>query len=194
MIKLFLVRHGESIEAKPEPILSKNGKQQAKDVAKRLAQLRITKVYVSSAQRALETYELYKKLKSDVPVVVSDKLKEVYRTLVGGPEREGTSPDREKKDMQRVDTILKEILSTAQEEDAILLFIHGNLIRYIIAHFLQISKVNLWEGLEIHDASISLVEITNNRPQVRLINSIEHLSKKEVDKFYNSYTKTEYHS
>jgi len=194
MIKLFLVRHGESIEAKPEPILSKNGKQQAKDVAKRLAQLRITKVYVSSAQRALETYELYKKLKSDVPVVVSDKLKEVYRTLVGGPEREGTPPDREKKDMQRVDTILKEILSTAQEEDAILLFIHGNLIRYIIAHFLQISKVNLWEGLEIHDASISLVEITNNRPQVRLINSIEHLSKKEVDKFYNSYTKTEYHS
>ena len=192
MVKLFLVRHGESIEAKPEPILSKNGKQQAKDVAKRLAQLRITKVYVSSAQRALETYELYKKLKSDVPVVVSDKLKEVYRTLVGGPEREGTPPDREKKDMQRVDTILKEILSTAQEEDTVLLFIHGNLIRYIIAHFLQISKVNLWGKLEIHDASISLIEITNKKSQVRLINSIEHLSKKEVDEFYNSYTKIEY--
>jgi len=90
--------------------------------------------------------------------------------------------------------ILKEILSAAQEDDAVLLFIHGNLIRYIIAHFLQISKVNLWEGLEIHDASISLVEITNNRPQVRLINSIEHLSKKEVDKFYNGYTKIEYRS
>ncbi len=194
MVKLFLVRHGESIEAGPEPTLSKNGKQQAKDVAKKLTQLRITKVYVSSAQRALEMCKAYKKLKSDIPVVVSDKLKEVYRTLVGGPEREGTSPDREKKDMRRVDAILKEILSAAQEDDAILLFIHGNLIRYIIAHFLQISKVNLWEELEIHDASISLVEITNNRPQVRLINSIEHLNKKEVDKFYNNYTKTKYHS
>ena len=194
MIKLFLVRHGESIEAEPEPILSKNGKQQAKDVAKRLEQLRITKVYVSSARRAIETYEMYRKLKPDVPAVVSDKLKEVYRTLVGGPEREGTSPDREKKDIQRTDAILREILSDAQENDIILLFIHGNLIRYIIAHFLQISKVNLWEKLEIHDASISLIEITNNGSHVRLINSIEHLSKKEVDKFYNSYTKTEYHS
>ena len=192
MVKIFLVRHGESIEAKPEPVLSKKGKQQAKDVAKRLAQLSITKVYVSSAQRALETYEAYKKLKPGIPAVVSDKLKEVYRTLVGGPEREGTPPDREKKDMQRADAILKEILNDAQEDDAILLFIHGNLIRCILAHFLQISKVNLWEQLEIHEASISLVEITTNKPQVRLINSIEHLSKKEVDEFYNGYTKTEY--
>ena len=62
MVKLFLVRHGESIEAKPEPVLSKRGEQQAKHLAKRLAQLRITKVYASSAQRALKTYEAYKKL------------------------------------------------------------------------------------------------------------------------------------
>jgi len=192
MVKLFLVRHGEAVEADPEPALSKKGKQQAKHVAKRLAQLQITKVYVSSAQRTLKTYELYKKLKPDVPVIVSDKLKEVYRTLVGGPERDGASPNREKKDMQRADAILKEILNDSQEEDTVLLFIHGNLIRYIIAHFLQISKVNLWGKLEIHDASISLIEITNKKSQVRLINSIEHLSKKEVDEFYNSYTKIEY--
>jgi len=192
MVKLFLVRHGESIEAEPEQILSKKGKQQAKDVAKRLEQLRITKVYVSSAQRTLETYEVYKKMKPHVPVVISDKLREVYRTLIGGPEREGTPPDRKKKDMQRADAILKEIINDAQEDDAILLFIHGNLIRYIIAHFLQISKVNLWEELEIHDASISLIDITNNKPQVRLINSIEHLGKEEVEEFYNTYSKTEY--
>ncbi|MFA4887117.1 MAG: phosphoglycerate mutase family protein [Candidatus Nanoarchaeia archaeon] len=186
------MRHGESIEAEPEQILSKKGKQQAKDVAKRLEQLRITKVYVSSAQRTLETYEVYKKMKPHVPVVISDKLREVYRTLIGGPEREGTPPDRKKKDMQRADAILKEIINDAQEDDAILLFIHGNLIRYIIAHFLQISKVNLWEELEIHDASISLIDITNNKPQVRLINSIEHLGKEEVEEFYNTYSKTEY--
>lgn len=192
MVKLFLVRHGEAIKIEPEPVLSEKGKQQAKYVAKRLAQLRITKVYVSSAQRALETYDVYKKMKPDVPVVISDKLKEVYRVLVGGPRREGTPPDREKSDMQRADAILREILSDAQEDDAVLLFIHGNLIRYIIAYFLQISKVNLWEELEIHDASISLIEIVNNKPQVRLINSIEHLNKKEADEFYNSYTKTEY--
>ena len=192
MVKLFLVRHGESVEKKPEPILSKKCRQQAKDLAKRLAQLRITKVYVSSAKRSRETYEIYKQLKPDVPVVVSNNLKEIYRTLVGGPERHGTPPDREKKDMQRADTILKEILNNAQEDDSILLFIHGNLIRYIFAHLLQINKVNLWEQLEIHDASISLIEITNDKPQVRLINSIEHLNKKEVDEFYNSYTRTEY--
>lgn len=194
MVKLFLVRHGEAIEAEPEPILSKKGKQQAKAVAKRLAQLRITKVYVSSARRALETYEIYKKLKSNIPIVVSDKLREVYRTLVGGPEREGTSPDREKKDMRRADAILKEILNDAQEDDAILLFIHGNLIRCILAHCLHISKVNLWERLEIHESSISLIEITKNKSQVRLINSIEHLDKKEVDEVYNRYIKTEYPS
>ncbi len=192
MVKLFLVRHGEAIEAEPEPMLSKKGKQQAKAVAKRLVQFRITKVYTSSARRALETYELYKKLKPDIPVIVSDKLKEVYRTLVGGPEREGTSLDRAKKDMQRADTILKEILDDTKEDDIVLLFIHGNLIRYILAHFLQISKVNLWEELEIHDASISLIEIVNNKPQIRLVNSIEHLDKKEVDEFYNCYAKTEY--
>ena len=192
MAKLFLVRHGEAIKTEPEPVLSEKGKQQAKYLAKRLAQLGITKVYVSSTRRAQETYDAYKKMKPNVPVVMSDNLKEIYRVLVGGPRREGTSPDREKNDMRRADAVLKEILSDAQEDDAVLLFIHGNLIRYILAHFLQIDKSSLWERLEIHDASISLIDIANNKPQVRLINSIEHLGKEEIEEFYNKYSKTEY--
>lgn len=192
MVKLFLVRHGEAIKMEPEPALSEKGKRQAKYLAKKLAQLGITKVYASSARRAQETYDAYKKLKPDVPVVISDNLKEIYRVLVGGPRREGTSPDREKNDMRRADAILKEILSDSKEDDAVLLFIHGNLIRYILAHFLQIDKSNLWERLEIHDASISLIDIASKKPQVRLINSIEHLGKEEVEEFYNTYSKTEY--
>ena len=136
---------------------------------------------MSNTQRAQETYDACKKMKPNVPVVISDKLKEIYHVLVGGPRREGTPPDREKKDMQRADAVLKEILSDAQEDDAVLLFIHGNLIRYILAHFLQIDKSSLWERLEIHDASISLIDITNNKPQVRLISSIEHLGKEEIE-------------
>ena len=199
-MKLFILKNGkiifstsrEAMKTEPEPALSEKGKQQSKYVAKRLAHLQITKVYVSNAQRALETYAAYKQIRPSVPVVMSDKLKEIYRGVVGGPPRKGTSRNREKNDKQRAKAILKKILNDAQEDDAILLFIHGNLIRYILAYFLQISKANLWEELEIHDASISLIDITNNKPQVRLINSIEHLGKEEVEEFYNAYTKTEY--
>lgn len=192
MVKLFLIRHGESKKTDTEPVLSTKGKQQAKRIAKRLAQLQITKAYVSSTQRALETYKYYQLLKPKVPVNISEKLKEIYRVLVGGPKRAGTPSYRKQKDKKRADNVIKEILNDAKNNDMIVIFAHGNLIRYILAHFLNIKKINLWEKLEIHDASISIVEIIHNQPQVRLINSIEHLGKKEIEKFYKSYAKTEY--
>ena len=192
MVRLYLVRHGEVAKEGIDPGLSMKGKQQAKRVAGRLAQLPITKAYVSSARRAVETYEPYHKLQPEVPGVISEQLKEIYRMIIGGPERLGTSPDRELHDTKRAGDILQEILDHAKDDDNIVLFIHGNFIRYLLAHFLQISKINLWERLEIHEASISLIEITNSEPRVKAINVIEHLDKKDVDAFYKTPAAMEY--
>lgn len=194
MVKLFLIRHGESEKADPEPVLTVKGKQQSKYLAKSLAQLKITKVYVSSSQRTIETYKYYKVLKPKVPSKISEQLKEIYRVIVGGPKRIGTPLNREQNDKKRANKILKEIIRNAKENDAIAIFTHGNLIRYILAHFLNIKNITLWNQLEIHDASISLIEIIYKKPKVRLINSIEHLGKKEVEKFYNEYSESNYFS
>jgi len=188
MVKLFLVKHGESMKTNNDTILSKKGIKQAKLLAKKLASLKISKVYASDYTRALQTYEEYRKLKPTVPCTISEKLREINRVIIGGPERFGAIPEREK-NKNRADEIIDEILENAKDDDSIALFIHGNLIRYFIAKILKISGVNLWEKLMINDASITLIEITNDGQKIKMINNTDHLSEEEVDEFYNLHTK-----
>lgn len=187
MVKLFLLRHGNAIKTDKDTVLSKKGLKQALLLAKKLSKLNISKVYVSDSTRSIQTYEAYKKLKPGVPSIISDKLREIYRVIIGGPERDGTDPSREKNDKLRADEVIRNILDDAKEDEVIAIFSHGNLIRYVLAPFLKIDKPKLWAELQIHETSVSLIDITNNKPQVSLINSIDHLDSKELNDFYNSH-------
>ena len=186
MVKLFLIRHGESIPSENDAVLSEKGVKQAKLLAQKLSSINISRVYVSDYKRALQTYEEYRLIKPNIPCSVTGKLREIYRVIIGGPERQGTDPEREKNDRKRADEIFQEILGDAKKDDAIALFIHGNIIKYFISKILGSPKANLWEDLTINDASISLIEVSEKGKMVKLINNIEHLESADIARFYNS--------
>jgi len=179
MSKILFIRHGNSIQTDQDTILSSKGLLQAERLAKKLVSVNISKVYVSNSTRTLQTYEAYQKLKL-VPSVKSDKLKEIYRVIIGGPERLGTPPDREANDRKRADEIINEILEEKNKNIAV--FTHGNFIRYAIARILEISSVDLWNRLVISDASITVVETSPLK--IEMINNIEHLGSEASEGIY----------
>lgn len=185
MAKLLLIRHGQSIKTDKDIVLTEKGVKQAKLLAKKLATINISRVYVSDSTRAMQTYKEYKRLKSNVPCIISKKLREIYRVIIGGPERAGTNLNREVNDRKRAKEVINGIFEDLKKEESIALFTHGNIIRYFIIKILNIPKTNLWEKLQINDASISLIEINNQKITIKMINNIEHLDNQELDDFYN---------
>ena len=194
-MNILLVRHGNSIKKDGDAVLSEKGIKQAELLAKRLAKIKITKIYSSDYTRALQTYEEFKKINPDVPYIISKDLREIYRTIIGGPEREGTPSERAKKDMKRMNNAFNEI--TQNDESAVIaVFCHGNVIRYFLSKVLNSkAKNNLWENLIINDASISILEVSGELLKIKTINDIEHLSEEEiVDLFENKSKSLQYHS
>jgi len=194
-MNILLVRHGNSIKKDEDTVLSEKGIKQAKLLAKRLAKIKITKTYSSDYTRALQTYEEFKKINPDVPHIISKDLREIYRTIIGGPERKGTPSKRAKKDLKRINTAFKEI--TQNDESAVIaVFCHGNVIRYFLSRVLNSkTKTNLWENIIINDASISILEVNNESLKIKTINDIEHLSEKEIVNLFENKSKSlQYHS
>src|SRR3989344_4694014 len=89
-MNLFLIRHGHVEIMDGETKLSEKGILQSKELSKKLKNLKIDKVYSSDLERAKETAKEYSE-----NFIEDKRLREVYRVLVGGPEKEGTSPNRE---------------------------------------------------------------------------------------------------
>jgi len=173
-MKLLLVRHGNCEKEEQDPALSKTGIKQARLLAKRLSELPITKVYVSDLKRAFQTFKEYKKLKTEVPAETAKEIREIYRVLVGGEPKEGTSQEREIEDKKRIESFIKKI-SSKDNDEVMLLFTHANVIEYIISWFLESEPKKIGPHLHIATASVSLVEIDEKGADVMFVNSIEHL-------------------
>ncbi len=148
-MRLFLIRHGHTEILDGEAKLSKKGMLQSKALSKKLEKLKFDKVYTSDLERSKRTTEEYTK-----DFIKDPRLREVYRVLVGGPEKEGTSPEREMKNKERADKFFEEILG---EEGNIAIFCHGNTIRYFLNKILN-SKENIWENLVLDNCSVSIIE------------------------------------
>ena len=161
-MKIILVRHGESegnIKHLPQitsdTSLTEEGIKQAKEVAKKLQEFNISKILCSDMLRAKQTCKEYLNLKSDIESIEDSRLREIYRVIIGGPEREGTPEDRFEKDKARAEEIFNEILSN--DED-IMIFAHGNIIRYFISRALNIDPKELWEKINLSYCSISILK------------------------------------
>lgn len=170
-MKIFLLRHGEVIKKDNAVILSKLGCEEAKALASKLSEISIDKIFVSDYLRALETLEPFKKLNPNIPIVQTSDLREIYRVLVGGPVREGTSPERKVNDLFRADKIWETL---KKEKGNIAVFCHGNIIRYFLMKVLKINSVNFWEKVLISTGSISVIEIDSELIRVNAINLIDH--------------------
>jgi len=190
MVKIFLLRHGEAAKVDNDTILTNKGNREAESLGKKLKELKINKIYVSNLTRAQETMTHYTKLIEEKPeVITTEKLKEIYRVLVGGPIREGTPKEREFNDKKRADEIYSELM---KQEGNIAVFAHGNIIRYLLIKAMDIEFKDLWTKLFLSTGSISVIEKTKKDIiRVSAINLIDHLPTK--DEFYKEEIETIYH-
>jgi len=182
-MKIILVRHGEAdsnIEGAP---LTEKGILEANSVANELKKYSFEKVYSSDLLRAKQTCEAFTE-----NYLEDERLREIYRVLIGGPIKEGTSKDREINDRKRADEIFEELLEN--DEDAIL-FCHGNIIRYYLNKVLK-SKENLWENMTINNCSISILESNGDTFKIKEINLTNHLPENILEEIKNSEKKEVY--
>lgn len=171
-MRIFLIRHGEAIKKDNDSVLTEKGIKQAKNLAKFIENIKFDKIYTSNLTRAKQTFEELKKIKQAYNSEQLEDLNEIYRVLVGGPIKEGTSPEREVKDKARMESFFNSVKNSKNEN--ILIFSHGNVIRYLLAKALNISPVGLWEKMIISPGSISIIEIDKDIIQVKAINLYQH--------------------
>ena len=179
-MKIFFVRHGEAdskIEGAP---LTEKGFLEAKAVAKELLKYNFDKVYYSDLKRAKQTAEEYLRLNLGIDSFEDSRLREIYRVLIGGPIKEGTSLDRESNDRKRADEIFNELI---KERRDMVVFCHGNIIRYFLNKVLK-SKDNLWESMIINNGSISILESNKSGLKIKEINFYDHLDMKNKENIY----------
>jgi broad specificity phosphatase PhoE len=181
-MRIFLARHGTAIKKGDDSVLTKEGIKQAKNLAKQLSKIKFDFVFSSDLTRAKQTADEFIKLEPKNKTEYSPDIREIYRVIVGGPEKEGTPKDRAEKDKSRADNFLNKISNLKGKN--VLVFCHGNIIRYFLSKGLGISPEGLWEKMVISHGSISIIEIANNKEmQVKAINLYQH-QKGFLDEFF----------
>ncbi len=182
-MKIILVRHGEADSSIEEVPLTEKGILEANSVANELKKYSFEKVYSSDLLRAKQTCEAFTE-----NYLEDERLREIYRVLIGGPIKEGTSKDREINDRKRADGIFEELLKKGED---VILFCHGNLTRYYLNKVLK-SKENLWENMTINNCSISILEFNKNNLEIKEVNLINHLPEDILKEINNSKNKEVY--
>ncbi len=188
-MRIFLIRHGEAEKADKDPSLSEKGILQARNVAGFLKDIKINHSFTSNLARAKQTFEEYRKVDSLSIVEHTEDLNEIYRVIIGGPEKEGTSQGREEKDMIRADKFFERLRSMKSQNVA--LFIHGNIIRYYLSKAMGVDPRKLWKGMVISPGSISIIEIEGKILQVKAVNLYGHQSKELTEEYYQDQIKSE---
>lgn len=185
-MKIYLVRHGECEKSDSEPVLTQDGIKQAKNVAKKLLSLKIDKVYSSDLTRCKQTCEELLKIGS-FDKEFSERFREIYRLIIGGPEKPGTSEDREENDRKRAEEVYSEIKKSSEN---LVIFTHGNMIRFLLGKVLGNEK-NMWNCV-ILPGSISILESDEEgNIFVKAINLYDH-QKEFLDRLYDKKSEEEY--
>jgi len=171
-MKIYLIRHGEAEKreenGQEDHFLTENGIKQAKNVAEKLKSLNIDKVYSSDLTRCSQTSDEFSNI-SNMNLNTDEKFREIYRLIIGGPEKPGTSEDREKRDRERAEKVYSEI---KESSDNLVIFTHGNMIRFLLGKVLGNEK-NMWNCI-ILPGSISILETEGEDVKVKAINIYDH--------------------
>jgi len=166
-MKIFLIRHGNAHIVDNDEPLTERGHIEAKAVCKELEKYPIKKVFSSDLTRTKQTCSYLVGHK----IEYSDKIREIYRVLVGGTSKPGTSPNREENDKKRADEFW-EYLMTLDENVA--LFTHGNLIKYYLMKCLNLPKEGVFDNILISNTSITILEKMENDVRINGVNKLSH--------------------
>ncbi|NLM05193.1 MAG: histidine phosphatase family protein [Clostridiales bacterium] len=207
MIRLYLVRHGQTVDNHSERLsgwsdtkLSDLGKKQVKNVGEAFKKIDLDYIYTSDLRRAKDTalaiYEgrdiPFIELKSlreihfgDLEGHTLDELRENYPQIYAGLEKDNEKtkfPNGESlEDMHnRVSKVVDEILEEHNGKN-ILLVAHSGVIRSIIAHLITGDIRHHW-NFKIDNCSISIIECENGFNVLDGLNDKSHL--KDLNKKY----------
>ena len=201
-MRLIIVRHGETLwnrenklQGQTDIPISKKGLQQSKMLAKRLKNESIDVIYTSRLKRAIRTAQEIKKFHKNVRLIKEkglnemswgiweglklDYIKKRYGNLYEKRENnkfnfripKGESPKILK---SRLKGILNSIIEL-NENKTVLIVGHGGVNRTILGILLKWSDKKIL-SVRLHNASINMLKIENNKARMSLFNSKHHLS------------------
>lgn len=171
-MKLYLVRHGETIEnlkkivmGQRHGILSKLGKKQAKQIARSLKNHKFEAVYSSDLKRAADTAREITKFHPHLTAIYTKSLREAsFGKLEGKPRKQaeiffaklpGTfmskraiSGEAPKDLRKRVKSFINHLLKN-HKNDAVLIITHSGVIKMFLSIFKKISPQKIWETIKI---------------------------------------------
>lgn len=170
--------------------LHAEGKIQARRIHRRLKGIKLSKVYSSSAKRAMQTAKIvFRKCRIEktpelkemdfgcfegmTHVQIMKKYPRIYRKWLHNPFCV-TVPGGESLTMfrKRVVSVFKRIASKHNNE-TIAVVSHGGAISIFIAHILK-SANDFWKRIP-HSASISIIEYQKGGSKVKLFSDVSHL-------------------
>jgi len=197
-LKLFIVRHGESVgnklkvtQGQTDYDLTEKGINQAKKIAERLKNERIDIVYSSDLKRAFKTMEEIIKFHPNIKKVQSDKnLRERCKGIFQGKPKElldaelvkSNSPYYifEPKEGESLITLYNKLftfsdkLKVESQDNNILVVAHGEPIACILMHLLNKPVENYREFLT-KNTSLSILEIKENNIKLSCLDCTNHL-------------------
>lgn len=205
MIKLYLVRHGEStynaenrVQGHQNPPLSVLGLRQAEALADRLAREKFDAVYSSDLARSSATAEVIA-LRHGLPVVTSELLREANLGVIEGLTRAEIDerfpavrnewrqgaltarPPGGETIFQVIDRcrgFLREMVREREELSAVIVG-HGGSMRGLVIAALDLPS-DAYHKLRFSNASLSTIELSD-RSELRLLNDACHLDTLRTD-------------
>lgn len=200
MLRLYLVRHGETVwnterryQGMTDIELSQDGYKQAACLAERFKSIEIDKIYSSPLKRAMETAKPIADEKG-LEIIPEDSFREIYfgewegKTVQELTQTYGETYLRFIREPhnygfpgeENVDNVIKRLkvgIDKIMENDDgnVLVVSHGGIIRLIIMYIMGLD--NSWfTKMWINNTAISIIEIKKDRRLMLTVNDSAHLA------------------
>lgn len=179
-MKIFLVRHGESVANKErkhqgrekgwqDTPLSNSGKTQSKKVAERLKNEKFNLIYSSPLKRAKQTAETINKFHNK-KIIFDERIKE-----------KNDNTETKEEFISRIKSFYKEVI---KKKGKILVVAHGGAIITILA----LSTRSKEKGRKLHrkhfigngNTSVSILEKKKGKLEITKINCLKHANKNSI--------------
>ena len=169
---LHFVRHGQyELAESGSGALTRLGERQAARVARYFAGLPIAAFRSSDLPRAVQTADIVAGKLGVRTVSRHRMLREALPTNV----RDLRVPRAKREaDLARIERIVARLFVPARQTRHEIVVCHGNLIRALVLR-VTAGRVNGWERLRVHHASISSFVVTRRYTQLVSYNGIAHL-------------------
>ncbi len=191
-MEVYLLRHGETdanvkkvFAGHSNVMLTDKGKTQAENAFMKFRDIKFTKVYVSSLQRAIDTLKPFKR----EDYLVCDELKEMNFGRFEGFSFENIKeyqeefekwrelknkyqfPEGESFEMffERINTFYQYILKESNKEDIILIVAHSGVIGSILSNEIAGSIDGYWK-FKVENCGMSVIEYVDGFPVLKGFN------------------------